>query len=133
MKIGRNIKGEIIRFFLAGAIVTATDFSIYYFLFHFLSFSLSKGISFTCAGIVGYLLNKYWTFKHNRRSYAEIGRYTLINFLALGINILVNQSILNARPNDVGLAFMIATLSTSVFVFICFKWWVYRTQLAERH
>jgi len=62
---------------IAGTIVNATDFSIYYILFHFLSFSVSKGISFTCAGIVGYLLGKFWIFKHNRTSYAEIGRYAL--------------------------------------------------------
>ena len=86
-----NAKKEMIRFPIAGAIITATDFGIYYLLFHFLSFSISKGISFTCAGIVGYLLNKYWTFKHNQPSYAEIGRYALVNFLALGINVLINQ------------------------------------------
>jgi hypothetical protein len=34
---------------------------------------------------------KYWTFKKNLPSYAEIGRYALINSLALGINVVTNQ------------------------------------------
>ena len=47
-----NIKKEIVRFLTAGIFVGATDFGIYYLLIHFLSFSLAKGISFICAGIV---------------------------------------------------------------------------------
>ncbi len=122
-----NTKKEIIRFSIAGTFVGATDFGIYYFLIHFLSFSLSKGISFTCAGIVAYLLNKYWTFKHSQPSYAEIGRCTLINFLALGINVLTNQSILNVWPGAVFLALIIASMFTGLLTFICFKWWVFRS------
>ena len=85
---------EMIRFCIAGSIVTATDFSIYYILFHFFPFNVSKGISFTCAGIVGYLLYKYWIFKNNRASFTEVLRYALINSLALGINVFINHRIL---------------------------------------
>ena len=34
---------EFIRFCFAGSIITATDFSIYYILFHFLPYSAAKG------------------------------------------------------------------------------------------
>ncbi|MBN1869855.1 MAG: GtrA family protein [Candidatus Omnitrophica bacterium] len=126
MKIDMNTKTEIIRFSMVGAFVIATDFSIYYLLFHFLPYSIAKGISFTCAGIAGYLLNKYWTFKHGERSYAEIGRYTFINVLALGINVVTNQSILNLRPGAVWPALIMATAVTSFLTFIFFKWWVFK-------
>ena len=127
MKAGK----EIIRFFVAGTIVNATDFSIYYFLFHFFTFSISKGISFTSAGIVGYLLNKHWTFKNHHPSCTEVGRYILINFLALGINVLTNQSILNLWPRAVLVALLIATTCTGLFAFVCFKWWVFRKKIKE--
>ncbi len=127
-----NTRKEVIRFLIAGAIVNATDFSIYYILFHFLPFSLSKGISFTCAGIAGYFLIKSWTFKHNKPlSFAEVGRYALINSLALGINVLTNQSILNLWPGSVLLALIIATILTGLFTYSCFKWWVFRTLKKE--
>ncbi len=124
-----KINKEIVKFLFAGLIINAVDFSVYYMLFHFISFGISKGISFTCASMVGYLLNKYWTFKHNQPSYAEVGRYILINILALAINVLTNQGILNVRPGAVGLALVIATVSTGIFTFVCFKWWVFRTLL----
>ncbi len=127
-----NTKKEITRFLIAGGIVNATDFSIYYTLLHFLPFSVSKGISFTCAGIVGYLLNKYLIFKYSQPSSAEIGRYALINFLALGINVSINQGILNMRPGAVWAALAIATILTGLFTFVCFKWWVFRTLVREK-
>jgi putative flippase GtrA len=119
-------KKEIIRFIFAGTIVNVTDFSVYFILFHFLPFSLSKGISFTCGGIVGYLINKYWTFKINQPSYAEMGRYAIINFLALGINVLTNQLILSLWPGAVWPALIFATALTGLLTFICFKLWVFK-------
>ncbi len=118
---------EVLRFLIAGAMINGTDFSVYFILFHFLPYSLSKGLSFSCAGIVGYLLCKYWIFKRNRLSYAEMGRYALVNLLALGINVLTNQAILNIWPGTVLVALLTATALTGLFTFVCFKWWVFRT------
>ncbi len=122
----------MLRFLIAGGIVNLTDFSIYYILFHFLPFSLAKGISFSCAGIVGYLLIKYWTFKSKQSSYVEVGRYVLINFLALGINVTINRSVLHAWPGSVWVALITATIITGLFTYVCFKWWVFRIPLKEK-
>jgi putative flippase GtrA len=127
-----NVRKEIGWFLVVGTIVNATDFSIYYFLFHFMNFSLAKGISFTCAGIVGYLLNKHLTFKHKHPSYAEVARYTVINFLALGVNVLTNQTILHLWPDRVFGAIITATALTGLFTFICFKWWVFRKHIPQQ-
>ena len=126
-KTNMDTKKEIARFLISGAMINGTDFCVYFILFHFLPYSLSKGISFTCAGIVGYLLCKYWIFKRNRISYAEMGRYALVNFLALGINVLANQTILNIWPGAILAALLIATALTGFFTFVCFKGWVFRT------
>ena len=129
VKVNMNTKKEIIRFFIAGIVVGATDFGVYFFLIFFLPFSLSKGISFTCAGITGYLFNKYWIFQCLKPSRAEVDRYIFINFLALGINVVANQRILNAWPGSVLAALFIASMLTGLFTFICYKWWVFRSLL----
>ncbi|MDO8489217.1 MAG: GtrA family protein, partial [Candidatus Omnitrophota bacterium] len=131
LKIDINTRKEFIRFFISGTIVNATDFSIYYILIQILPFSASKGISFVCAGTVGYLLYKYWAFKRYQRSYVEFGRYILINFLALGINVVTNQYVLEFWPGAVFVALVIATALTALFAFICFKWWVFRILLKK--
>ncbi len=125
-----SFKKNILQYLIAGTFVEAIDFSIYYFLIGFLSFSFSKGIAFTCAGIVAYFLNKYWTFSGSPpASYLETGRYLITNFVALGINVLTNQSILNAWPNTVFGALIIASMVTGVLSFVFFKWWVFKVPL----
>jgi len=123
-----DTKKEIIRFFIAGAIANVTDYSIYFFLFHFLPFSVAKGISFAGAGITGYLLNKYWVLRQNQPSYIEAVRYALIIFLALGINVLVNQTVLNLLPGAVVLALIVASMLAGSLAFVCLKWWVFRAE-----
>ena len=123
-----NTQREMIRFAIAGILVGVIDFSVYYLLIHFLFFSLAKAISFIAAWIVAYLFNKYWAFNHKQpSSYAEVGRYVLINLLALEINVLTNQGILQAWPDAVFFAFIIASMLTGLLTFIGFKWWVFRT------
>lgn len=130
LKVDMNSKKEIIRFSIAGILIGATDFGVYYSLIRFLSFSPSKAIAFTCAGIVAYLLNKHWIFQYNQpSSYSEVGRYLIINFLALGVNVFTNQSILNVWPNAVFLALIIASTATGLLTFVCYKWWVFRAAL----
>jgi len=126
-----NTRKEIRRFLIAGVLVGATDFGIYYFLIGFLPFSLSKGIGFICAGIVAYLFNKRWTFRRKQPA-DTLSRYLFINFLALGVNVLTNQSVLNAQPGAILPAFIVAAMLTSLFTFICFKWWVFGVELKEK-
>jgi putative flippase GtrA len=121
-----DTKQEIVRFFIAGVIVVTVDIGIYYVLVQFLPFSVSKAISFVIAGIIGYWLNKYWIFKRKRSSYKEVGRFWIINLLALGINVFTNQWILNVWHGAVGPALMTATAVTASLTFISFKWWVFK-------
>ena len=125
-------RDEFIRFCIAGTIVNATDFSIYFILFHFFSYNISKAISFTCAGIVGYLLYKFWTFKEDQSSFSEIIRYIIANFLALGINVFINLFILSIWPKQVLGALIIATAITGLFAYILFKCWVFKLSSKEK-
>jgi len=131
LKIDISLKNEFIRFCIAGCIINATDFSIYYVSYHFLSFNVAKGISFTCAGVVGYLLCKYWIFKNYEPSFTEGVRYFTINSIALGINVFTNHRILSHWHGTVFTALIIATSLTGLFTFVFFKYWAFRSLLIE--
>ncbi len=118
---------EMLRFFVAGALAGAVDLGVYFLLIPRVSFNLSKAISFTCAGVIAYLLNKFWIFKSKTSvSYQEIGRYILVNLLALGINVLINHGILKFWPQAVLLSWIIAAMVTGLVTFLGFKWLVFR-------
>ncbi len=114
------------RFFVGGIFVVTVDFGVYFFLKLILPLDVSKGFSFICAGAVGYVLNKYWTFKFAQASYIEMGRYAFINLMSLVVNVVINRQILNAWPGAILVALSAATAVTSIFTFVCFKWWVFR-------
>lgn len=119
------IGAEFFRFLIAGATVNAGDFGIYYVLFHFLPFTVAKGISFSCAATAGYFLSKHWIFKSQHLSYAEAVRYAAANILALGVNVLINHGVLSFWPEHVLRALIIATAATGLFTFAIYKWWVF--------
>ena len=131
MKIDAYARNEFIKFCFAGSIITATDFSVYYVLFHFLPYSAAKAISFFSAGIAGYLLCKYCIFKNNEPSYLEVLRYAFINGLALVINVYINHLFLSLWHGAVLEALLVATSFTGLFTFVGFKWWVFRPLSVE--
>jgi putative flippase GtrA len=116
---------EICRFLLVTPFVGLTDFGVYFLCLEFLPLSVSKGIAFAVAAVVGYLLNKHWTFRKHRRSYSEAGRYFLIQVFLLGFNVVVNKLVLLPFPEAIFLAMMTASLLTAVVSFILKKWWVF--------
>lgn len=118
---------EVLKFSLTGILVVATDGGIYYLLINVLDNPVAKGMSFTCGGIVAYVLNKYWTFKQEKKSNSEVLRFIFANFLALGLNIGVNQFILHSNNNAIFTGLLGATTATAVFTFIVFKFWVFRS------
>ena len=117
---------EIIKFSISGVVVVGTDFCIYYLLINFLPNAVAKAISFTCGGVVAYVLNKYWTFKQKQQSSSEVVRFIVANFMALGLNVATNEIILKINHEAVFLALVVATTLTSVFSYVVFKFWVFK-------
>ena len=112
---------------MVSPMVGATDFGVYFLSKIFLPVDIAKGISFICAGIAGYLFNKYWTFSQHRRSHTEMIRYWITEVFLLGFNISVNKGILLLWPQAHFLGAATASLSTALVSFICKKMWVFKT------
>ena len=122
-----NTKKEITRYVIVTPMVGAMDFGVYYLSKLFLPINVSKGISYVCAGIVGDLFNKYWTFCKHKTCYPEMGRYWLTELVLLGYNVTANRTILNFWPRAVFLALASASVSTAALSFILKKWWVFKS------
>ena len=92
-----------------------------------LGVDISKGISFVCAGMVGYLFNKHWTFSQHHRSHSEMVRYGATEFFLLGFNISFNKGVLMLWPEATFPAAVAASLSTALVSFVLKKTWVFKT------
>ncbi len=118
-------KKEITRYSIVTPMVGATDFGVYYLSKLFLPLNVSKGISYVCAAIMGYLFSKYWVFSKQKTCHPEMARYWVTDLLLLGYNVTVNWTILHFWPHAVFLGLAIASVSTAVLSFTIKKWWVF--------
>ena len=119
-------KKEITRYCIVTPLVGATDFGIYYLSKLFLPINVSKGISYVCAAIMGYLFSKYWVFCKRKTCHPEMARYWTADLVLLGYNVLANRTVLNFWPHAFFLALAIASVSTAVLSFTLKKWWVFK-------
>ena len=123
-----NPTQEYIRCLVVGAVAITTDLGLYAVLGRVLPYSLSKGISFTCAAAVAYVLNKYWVFQRRQRSSTEVIQYLIFSVFALGVNVLTNRAMLHIWPGAVLAAVWVATTVTGTVSYIGLKWWVFRAR-----
>ena len=73
---------QISRFSVAGLSAVAVDFLSYYLLINYLSYDLSKTLSFIIGAIVAYVINKFWTFEKNNLSFKELAKFALYRLIA---------------------------------------------------
>ncbi|MDD5070917.1 MAG: GtrA family protein [Candidatus Omnitrophica bacterium] len=117
---------EIVKFLITGTFVVGVDIGLYSLLIHYLPYAISKGISFSCGGVVAYSLNKYWTFARKRKSKSEVFRFIIANLCALVVNVGINNLILAGNKENVFIALITATFITAVFTYVIFKFWVFK-------
>lgn len=118
-------KKETIRFLIGGGSAVAVDYSVYkLLLFAGVEVASSKAISYIGGAIVGFVINKFWTFESKKFSSKEILRYILLYLVSAGLNAGVNTVVLRFI-NITILAFLMATGVSTVFNFIGQKFFVF--------
>ena len=126
MKGSKIKKKELIRFLFGGGSAVVVDFLTYkLFMACGLGRSLAKGLSFICGSIVGFIINKCWTFESKGFSSGEIIRYVILYSSTAVINALVNKVALMMIPMEV-FGFFCATGVSTILNFIGQKYFVFR-------
>ncbi|HEY2759266.1 MAG TPA: GtrA family protein [Pirellulales bacterium] len=135
-----EIRRQLSRFLVIGTGCVLVDLTIYQLLATQLSLPLyvAKGISYLAGVVVGFVGNKWWTFRSTRRSAAEPLSYLALYLVTLAVNIGCNQAILMALGGLIvanqakWVAFLIATGMTTVLNFIGMRLFTFRQGIAER-
>ena len=82
---------QFVKFGLVGILNTAVDFGIFTFLNYLIGehyYRISQIISYSCAVLNSYYLNKSWTFQAGRRfNLIEMLKFLTINLISLGVSI----------------------------------------------
>lgn len=116
---------EIVCFLIGGGSAVITDYVLYYFLKIYLNISISKALSYIAGAIVGFIINKIWTFESKNFSYGEIVRYCILYFCSAIVNTLVNKGVIFIFNISI-LAFLCATGVSTIMNFLGQKFFVFR-------
>ena len=119
-----NIK-ELLRFCVGGGSAVVTDLIVYLLLKGFVGVSTAKIISFVAGAIVGFVINKLWTFGSKKFVYYEPLKYCVLYLFSAIVNALVNKVVLNLFYIVI-LAWFVATGCSTVINFLGQKFFVFR-------
>lgn len=116
---------EIVRFIVGGGSAVLTDYFIYVILNSRWDISLSKALSYIAGAVVGFIINKLWTFESKRFRFGEIVRYCILYLCSAIVNMLVNVGVLTIWNISI-LAFLCATGVSTIMNFLGQKFLVFR-------
>jgi len=93
----------------------------------------AKAISYLAGVIIGFALNKWWTFESARRSWTEPASYLLLYLVTLVVNVACNRLALDMFGEDGRLiAYVFATGVTTVLNFVGMRLVTFRRGVSER-
>lgn len=81
----KKISFEFIKFCIVGVIATLVNYGFFYLFLNQLKvhYLLSSSFGFICGLIVGYPLNKYWTFSSKEKAVSHAAPYLAIYLFSL--------------------------------------------------
>ena len=119
-------KKEIFKFLVGGGTAVIIDFLVYKILMIMgIERTIAKTISFICGSIVGFIINKYWTFKSPKFQIKEILKYTILYIITAFINSQVNKYTLLLFGSEF-FAFLCATGVSTILNFLGQKFLIFR-------
>ena len=119
-------KKEILKFLVGGGTAVIIDFLTYkIFMILGIERTVAKTLSFICGSIVGFIINKYWTFKSSKFEIKEILKYIVLYVVTAFINSQVNKYILLLFESEM-FAFLCATGVSTLLHFLGQKFLIFR-------
>ena len=98
-----------------------------------LAVSVAKAISYLAGVVVGFVLNKRWTFESTRQSWQEAATYLSLYSVTLVVNVASNYTVLSLLGADQRpVAYIFATGVTTVLNFIGMRLVTFRQGIADR-
>ena len=117
---------ETMKFIVGGASAVLTDFTTYYLMLYLgVYVAYAKCISYILGAIVGFVINKIWTFESKKFKFEEVWKYVILYLVSALTNTLVNQFVLYLIGIKL-IAFLVATGFSTIMNFLGQKFIVFK-------
>ena len=132
-------KRHLGRFLVVGCSSVAVDLLVYAGLMAVgCPRELAKGAGYLAGMVLGFVLNKRWTFGSRRAAGGEAVTYVVLYAVTFVVNVAVNgwmaQTAASLMPSQIALvtAFLVATAVTTVLNFLGMRFITFRRGIRER-
>ncbi len=115
---------ETLKFCVGGGSAVLVDFLSYIFLKQYIQINPAKALSFVLGALVGFIINKLWTFESRSFKISEILKYIILYACSALANTLVNKLVLSVFDSVV-FAFLCATGVSTIMNFLGQKFFVF--------
>lgn len=120
---------EILHFLVGGGSAVCTDYMVYKLLMLIgMGCNPSKAISFVCGSIVGFIINKLWTFNSKKFRKDEVYKYIALYTCTAIINMVINRLVLSMFSLEL-FSFLCATGVSTILNFLGQKYFVFKRRI----
>lgn len=129
----REVFGQFVRYAAVGATMTVLDFSIYLGLTRGTAlfagrFVAAATASFLCAVCVSFVLNNFWTFRHDHRGWhRRAPKFLAVAVVGLALNAGILHGLVLLGLHDI-LAKIMATGVVTGWNFTMQRFWTFRVR-----
>ncbi|MGN0740808.1 MAG: GtrA family protein [Treponema sp.] len=115
---------ECLRFLVSGVFIVCVDFLVYRLLFIKTSIVIAKAVAYITGTITGFFLNKFWTFKSEKKIWKEAFLYFALYAITAFINTNANKFVFE-KTNNLIFAYLVATAISTCLNFLGQKFFIF--------
>jgi putative flippase GtrA len=123
-----TISKQLVKFSTVGFFTTLINYAVFYWLFTTceVSYLISAACGFIIGVIIGFTLNKLWTFASSSHFSQEVLGYFAVYSTSLCIGLSILEYLVSGESIDPRIANIFVIAITSVANFLGIKFWVFK-------
>jgi putative flippase GtrA len=128
MSINQKILQEFLKFIVVGLINTACNYGLFILLLAVfkINYLISGSLGFSLGAVIGFTLNRKWTFKSDICYKKGIIKYLSIQLFCLGLNLLAQIVATNIFNVPESLSQLAGIVITTFINFVLMKYLIFR-------
>ena len=122
------IKQQLVRFLVVGLICTIINYISFFILLNFMNinFLIASALGYLLGVLLGYSMNRVWTFQHQIKSLLEKLKYLITYLLSLFIGLFFLKILVINHGFKTEIANIYVILITTILNFLGAKYWVFK-------
>lgn len=119
---------QFFKFAIVGVVATSINYAAFYLLFQLgLSYVIAMGCGFLLGALLGYQLNRKWTYNSDEGDSATVAKYAIVYLVSMFAGMVVLWFIVEVLKIPAEWGNLPTIVITTLLNFVGTKFWVFKT------